>query len=279
MEFQVKAGEFEGPIHVLLELIMERKLHVSEVSLATVTEDFLNYIANHDLSYSEVSSFIVISSTLLLIKSKSILPTLELTDEEEASIVDLTERVRQYEVVRKYSEQLQSIYLKQPMFARVWNDKTPVFAPDPQMKPAVLSELLQGLFVAFPVLEKLPEKAVKLVVKLEELIDDLKIRLQRGMTYHSRDIMEKYRSAADPTEKRQAKVFAVVSFLAMLELVKKGFASVLQTESFGDIELSQPEPEPETDSQEESVLEKELDVQDIVNDEGVVSEASELATG
>lgn len=258
MEFQVKAGEFEGPIHVLLELIMDRKLHVSEVSLATVTEDFLQYIANHDLSYAEVSSFIVVSSTLLLIKSKSILPTLELTDEEEASIVDLTERVRQYEIIRKYAEKLQGIYLKQPMFARVWNDRTPVFAPDPQMKPTVLAELLQGLFVAFPVMEKLPEKAVKLVVKLEELIDDLKVRIQRGMTYHSRDIMEKYRNATDPTEKRQAKVFAVVSFLAMLELVKKGFASVMQSESFGDIELSQPEPQDEMSNE---------------------SEASELATG
>jgi len=241
MEFQVKAGEFEGPIHVLLELIMNRKLHVSEVSLATVTEDFLNYIATHELSYAEVSSFIVVSSTLLLIKSKSILPTLELTDEETASIVDLTERVRQYEIIRKYSEKLQVIYQKQPLFARVWNDRTPVFAPDEQIKPGMLAEVLQGIFVAFPVLEKLPEKAVKLVVKLEELIDDLKVRLERGMTYHSREIMDKYRNATDPTDKRQAKVFAVVSFLAMLELVKKGFASVLQSESFGDIELSQSE--------------------------------------
>lgn len=241
MEFQVKAGEFEGPIHVLLELIMNRKLHVSEVSLATVTEDFLNYIATHDLSYAEVSSFIVVSSTLILIKSKSILPTIELTEEEEASIEDLTERVRQYEIIRKYSENLQLIYLKQPLFARVWNDRTPVFAPDSQMTPSLLVETLQNIFVAFPILEQLPEKTVKLVVKLEELIDDLKVRLQRGMTYHSRDIMEKYRNATDPTEKRQAKVFAVVSFLAMLELVKKGFASVLQSESFGDIELSQSE--------------------------------------
>ncbi len=61
--------------------------------------------------------------------------------------------------------------------------------------------------------------------------------------------MDKYRNATDPTEKRQAKVFAVVSFLAMLELVKKGFASVMQSESFGDIELSQSKPEGEAGSE------------------------------
>lgn len=240
MEYFVKTGEFEGPVHILLQLIQDRKLHVSEVSLAVVTEDFLKFIAHNSLNYSQVSSFIVVSSTLLLIKSRSLLPSLELTEEEEESISDLTERVRQYEVIRKYSELLAPLCGKQPLFARTYQDKTPVFAPDNQVTVGVLSGLLHDLFVAFPVVEKLPEKAMKVVVKLEVMIDDLKERIQRGMTLHSREIMDKYRNATDPTEKRQAKVFAVVSFLAMLELVKKGFATVLQEESFGDIELTNP---------------------------------------
>lgn len=240
MEFQVKTGEFEGPVHILLQLIQDRKLHVSEISLAAVTEDFLNFIANHSLTHSQISSFIVVSSTLILIKSRSLLPTLELTSEEEESITDLTERVRQYEVIRKYSEMLTPIYLKKPLYVRRYQDKTPVFAPDTQINTGVFQQLLEDLFTAFPVMEKLPEKAMKVVVKLEVLIDDLKERIQKGMTLHSRDIMDKYKNATDPTERRQAKVFAVVSFLAMLELVKKGFASVMQEESFGDIELSNP---------------------------------------
>ena len=240
MEYLVKTGEFEGPVHILLQLIQDRKLHVSEVSLAVVTEDFLKFIAGNNLNYSQVSSFIVVSSTLLLIKSRSLLPSLELTEEEEESIIDLTERVRQYEVVRKHAELLAPMYGKQPLFTRMYQDKTPVFAPDAQITVTTLSGLLHDLFVAFPIVEKLPEKAMKVVVKLEVMIDDLKERIQRGMTLHSREIMDKYRNATDPTEKRQAKVFAVVSFLAMLELVKKGFATVLQEESFGDIELTNP---------------------------------------
>jgi chromatin segregation and condensation protein Rec8/ScpA/Scc1 (kleisin family) len=54
--------------------------------------------------------------------------------------------------------------------------------------------------------------------------------------------MDKYRNATDPKQKRQAKVFAVVSFLAILELVKKGIGNVLQSENFADIELVQPHP-------------------------------------
>jgi chromatin segregation and condensation protein Rec8/ScpA/Scc1 (kleisin family) len=111
------------------------------------------------------------------------------------------------------------------------------------MTTRYFESLLQELFVAFPILEKLPEKAMKVVVKLEEVIENLTHRIQTGMAFHSRDIMDKYRSATDPTEKRQAKVFAVVSFLAILELVKKGIGNVMQSDNFGDIELTKPEVE------------------------------------
>ena len=240
MDYLVKTESFEGPVHVLLSMIEDRKLHVSEISLAAVTEDFLNFIATHTLSHSQVSAFIVVSSTLLLIKSRSLLPTLELTQEEEESITDLTERLRQYEVIRRYAERLAPMYARNPMFTRTWQDRTPVFAPDPQITFGMFEQLLQGMFAAFPVIEKIPEKAVKVVVKLEAMIDDLRDRIQKGMTLHSRDIMDRYRSASDPAEKREAKVFAVVSFLAILELVKKGIANVMQSESFSDIELSAP---------------------------------------
>ena len=237
MEYVVKTGLFEGPMHLLLQLIQDRKMHVSEISLGVVTEDFLKYLANNKLSYSEVSSFIVVASTLVLIKARSLLPTMELTDEEEASIEDLTERVRQYQVIQKYSELLTPRYQKNIMFERVWVDRNPVFAPDPQITTSGLQSILENLFVAFPILEKLPEKAMRVVVRIEEVIENLTKRIQSGLAFHSKDIMDKYRNATDPTEKREAKVFAVVSFLAILELVKKGIGNVLQGDQFGDIEF------------------------------------------
>ena len=197
----------------------------------------MKYLANSKLSYSEVSSFIVVASTLVLIKARSLLPTMELTDEEEASIEDLTERVRQYQVIQKYSELLTPRYQKNIMFERVWVDRNPVFAPDPQITTSGLQSILENLFVAFPILEKLPEKAMRVVVRIEEVIENLTKRIQSGLAFHSKDIMDKYRNATDPTEKREAKVFAVVSFLAILELVKKGIGNVLQGDQFGDIEF------------------------------------------
>lgn len=238
MDYLVKSGEFEGPVHILLDLIQDRKLHVSEVSLAQVTEDFLTYLSDHSLSHGQISSFIIVASTLVLIKAKSLLPKLELTEEEETSIVDLTARVRQYQVVQKYATYLLPMYQKQVLFERIWQDKTPVFAPDPQISVETLQELLESLLISLPIPEQLPEKEIKAAVRLEEVIDTLTHRIQSGVLINTKDIMEKYRNASDPSERRQAKVFAVVSFLAILELVKKGIGSVLQQESFSDIVLS-----------------------------------------
>lgn len=240
MEYQIKTEQYSGPVHVLLELINERKMHVSEVSLASVTEDFLKFMNEQSLPYSEVTSFIVVASTLVLIKARSLLPQMELTDDEQESITDLTERVRQYQIVQKYAQLIAPQFMRDIAFERKWVDRNPIFAPDEQIQKTVLSEIMQSIFVSFPVLEKLPEKMVKTVVKIEDMIENLTQRIQSGLAYHSRDIMDKYRNATDPTEKRAAKVFAVVSFLAILELVKKGIANVLQNENFDDIELNKP---------------------------------------
>lgn len=251
MDYLVKTEQFEGPVHMLLTMIEHRKMHVSEVSLATVTEDFLNAMNHASLSHSEVTSFIVVASTLVLIKARSLLPQLELTQEEEASIEDLTERIRQYQMIQKYSGYLAPIYQKNISLSRVWVDRSPVFAPDQQITHATLQTLMEDLFKAFPLIEKPPEKVMKTVVKIEDMIETLTQRIQSGISFHSRDIMDKYRNATDPTEKRQAKVFAVVSFLAMLELVKKGIAHVLQQENFDDIELTTPLPNDEHSFAEE----------------------------
>lgn len=241
MEYLIKQGEFEGPIHLLLELIQNRKLHVSEISLALVAEDFLRYLSEHELSYAQVSSFVVVASTLVLMKARSLMPTLELTTEEETSIQDLTDRVRRYQVVQKFATYLAprigSFHLSYHKAA----EPSVVFIPDDRIHPEYFTQCMRELFHAFPLPEKNPEKKIHTVIRLEEYIEELTQRIQSGFVFHSQEVLEKYRTITDPVQKREAKVFAVVSFLAMLELVKKGIGKVLQEDRFGDITFSQQE--------------------------------------
>ena len=81
--FQIKTEAFEGPLDLLLALIEKRKLFISDISLAEVADDFIEYIKTFDeFPVDMTANFILIASTLLLIKSKSLLPSMTLTSEE-----------------------------------------------------------------------------------------------------------------------------------------------------------------------------------------------------
>ena len=82
--YTIKTSIFEGPFSLLLHLVEKRKLFINDLSLVEVTEDYLNYLNSLEkLNPEEASNFLIVASTLLLIKSKSLLPNLSLTDEEK----------------------------------------------------------------------------------------------------------------------------------------------------------------------------------------------------
>ena len=88
--YQLNIQQFFGPIEKLLELIEEKKMEITDLNLAEVTADFLNYLKTLvNVDSRVLADFVVVASRLLLIKSKALLPSLELTEEEEQDISDL----------------------------------------------------------------------------------------------------------------------------------------------------------------------------------------------
>ncbi len=72
--FTIKTDKFQGPLDVLLDLIEKRKLHINEISLAKIADDYVSHVNNlGQFPIAESAQFILIASTLLLIKSKSLL--------------------------------------------------------------------------------------------------------------------------------------------------------------------------------------------------------------
>ena len=113
----MKTQVFEGPLDLLLELVTKRKLFVNDVSLAEVTDDFIKYLDEHEkFPLGESAEFIVIASTLMLIKSRSLLPQIALTDEEEESIHDLEDRLVFYAKVKELAAGLKKIFCKKNIF-------------------------------------------------------------------------------------------------------------------------------------------------------------------
>ncbi len=231
--YQVKTGIFEGPLDLLLELVTERKLFVNDVSLAQVTDDFIRYIEGRDdFPLGESAEFILIASTLMLIKSRSLLPQIILTQEEEESIHDLENRLVVYARTRELAGLLKEIFGKKIIFEKgERKNETVVFSPDSKTDVSNLSQALDRVLMSLPKKEILPKVLVKKVVSLEEVMARLSEKISQASRFSFRDF-----HGVTGTLTRENKVSIIVGFLAMLELVKRGAIRVSQ-EGVGEIEI------------------------------------------
>ena len=230
MSFAIKTEKFEGPIELLLDLMEKRKLHPSDVSLAMVADDYINYVQLiSNLPLDETANFLVVASTLLLIKSRSLLPDLALSEEETASIAELEERLKIYQDIRNKAKIIAPIYGANVLFSREGNREVNiVFAPSRDLSLASLIEGVKNVIEKFPKKEELPRIVVAKVISLEETIGKLVERIATHMKMSFREFSGKIGGE---------KVGVIVSFLAMLELVKQGSIAVTQHSHFADIEM------------------------------------------
>lgn len=233
--FTVRSGNFEGPLELLLELIEKRKFHINDLSLSEVTNDYISYAKSLPaLDLNHATAFILVASTLILIKSRSLLPGLMLTVDEEKEIVDLEKRLRLYEVIRGASLIVKSNFGKR-MLALAGSDTWPesVFTPDPKLSVIGLREAMQNVLANVPKKEVLPEVTIRKVVSIEEMIDNLTSRIQEGVALSFKNISKH----PNPTDTKEEKIYVIISFLAMLELVRGGIIDVLQNDTFADMEI------------------------------------------
>lgn len=244
--YKVKAGEFEGPLEVLLGLIEKRKLFINEISLAEITNDYIRYIQNlENKKIEHYASFIAVAATLILIKSRSLLPNMSLTVEEEKQIDDLEARLALYKVIQDVGEEIQKQYGKQIIFPKLQSkDEIRVFAPDKQITKDLMRDLAVSLVsqIPEPEKEKLREVEIIKVKSLKEMIEDLTDRIMK--TFEKTNFSELWKGQ-DFGSKKEERVTVIVSFLAVLELVRTGIMEAFQDEA-GEISIEKQSQENKT---------------------------------
>ncbi len=230
MSFTVKTQSFEGPLDLLLDLIEKRKLFINDVSLAKVTDDFIAHIKQFDnMPMAESAHFILVASTLLLIKSKSLLPDLNITDEEKEDMNDLETRLKIYQRIKEASKRVNELFGDEMIFEQSQTRPVqPVFVPNPEFTLEKARMTLADLINRFPKKEKLPQVVVQKVISLEEMIGTLTTRI----TSHLRMSFKEFTK-----DHKENRVNVIISFLAMLELVKQGIVHVSQESTYGDIHM------------------------------------------
>ena len=99
--YQVSTQQFTGPLDLLLQLVEKKNLAITELSLAQVTQEYVAFLnEQEEINPEDLADFLVIASTLLLIKSRSLLPSLVLAPEEETEIMDLETRLKIYKLYK-----------------------------------------------------------------------------------------------------------------------------------------------------------------------------------
>jgi segregation and condensation protein A len=224
--FVIKQEQFEGPLDVLLGLIEKRKLLINEISLAKIADDYIEHIKKlEQFPIADSAHFILIASTLLLIKSKSLLPGLALTEEESGSIEDLETRLKIYKRMKDLSVGVKSQFGKEIMFPVNPRPQAPLFSPHESITVTNLYASVKELLKHLPKPEKLAKAVVEKVMSLEEMIGNLATRVTSSLQMSFKEF----------NRDAKTKVHIIVSFLAMLELVKQGIIHVTQEKHTDDI--------------------------------------------
>lgn len=230
MVYHVRLPQFEGPLDLLLSLIEKEKLDITELSLAQVTDQYLSSIRQEkNLSLAHLGDFLSVAAQLILIKSRALLPTLSVTEEEELSLQDLEERLKWYQRFREASKRMEKILQgKNTAYSREsYLGLRSFFYPPHNLESADLRAAFEAVLGELPVREELPEESLEEVITLEEKIrvfqDELSERVESSFAALTREAV--------------TKVEVIVSFLAILELVKQSFLFAHQPSLFMDIRL------------------------------------------
>ena len=233
--YTVKTTAFEGPLELLLSLVEGKKLFINEIALAAVTNDYLAYARTMAGDLTELTSFLSVAATLILIKSRSLLPGFIVTKDEEKDIVDLESRLALYAMMRDISLELSAKFGK--TVVRLGVDRASaatVFAPDPKLTLDMLRAAALECVTRVPKEEVLPEVRVRKIVSIDAMLDDLTARIAGAVRLSFRE----WQGSVVGEDREAVKSNVIVSFLAMLELVRQGMMDALQHADFDDIELS-----------------------------------------
>jgi segregation and condensation protein A len=232
--YQVNTEVYSGPLDLLLELIERAELDITRLALARVTDQYLEYMRRlQQQNAAEVSAFLVIAARLVLIKSAALLPrpSIDVMMAEEDAGEALARQLIQY---KRFKELAQFLLHREENHLRTYLRVAPPPIPIPtarlDLSGVTFADLIaaaRNVFFNQPTLTALDQVVSMPRVTIREKIYAILNRLK-----HTR--LTTFRSLLTPNVSR---VEIVVTFLAMLELVKRHIVNAQQSSLFADIQL------------------------------------------
>lgn len=226
--YQFKLQKFEGPLELLLSLIEERKLSVTEVSLSEVTDQYLAYISDFPaLPKDELADFLVVAAKLIFLKSKLLVPLLSGEEESEERGEEFAGYAKLQESIRALVAVLQGLGGPRSFVRGEAAYEIGTFAPPDgtldnlaDQFAAIIEERARERNVRTAIIERRLERRITVAEKIQELQQLLNARSSFSFSHIA------------SARKREE---VIVLFLALLEIITRSFAEFAQAENFGEI--------------------------------------------
>jgi segregation and condensation protein A len=229
MSYQIKLDMFEGPLDLLLHLIREHQIDILDIPIAKITEEYLRYLAlMEELDLDVAGEFLLMAATLIHIKSKMLLPPDEVAEGEEAEEEDpraeLVDRLLEY---KKFKEAAQSLSLLETEQALLHLRGAPSMALEVE-GPLTIS-LLELLRAFRDILRR-----AETLTPLEITADELNVG-QRILVLIDRLSLESPIEFSRLFSGSTRRTEIIVTFLALLEVLRRRLATARQAEPMGAI--------------------------------------------
>jgi segregation and condensation protein A len=232
--YQVRLERFEGPLDLLLHLIRKNEINIYDIPITLITKQYLDYLSlMKSLNLAVAGDFLVMAATLLQIKSRMLLPAEDSVGDEEDGPDPREELVRRLLEYKRYKEAADRLDDRERMWRDIFRREAATPVPARSSEAALddltmfdLVDALQGVLARLPnphLIELTPEH-LTVKARMAAILESLEGKEQ--ITFESL------------FEGQTQKIVVIVTFLALLELIKTGLVRVFQGEVFGPILLT-----------------------------------------
>jgi len=232
-KYAIRLDNFEGPLDLLCHLVDKNKMDIHEVNISKITDQYIEYInAMKELNLDVTSEFVLMASTLLFIKSKSLLPK-QVEDEGELTEEELIHRIIEYKKYKEISKKLREyfeIYSK-----RFYKLPDRIELPKRKLEENYSKDLLEEAYKKL--LQKNQEKINVNAANIERIAITESVTVTSKVKDIFRELMKKPKFVFNKLckTKKYTKLEIVTAFTGLLELTRRNKVKAQQEKIFGDI--------------------------------------------
>ena len=232
-KYAIKLDNFEGPLDLLCHLVDKNKMDINQIKISEITDQYIDYINKmQELNLDVTSEFILMASTLLFIKSKSLLPK-QVEDEAELTEEELVHRIIEYKKYKEISKKLKEFY--QVYSKRFYKVPDKIELPERKLEQNYSKDLIEQSYKNL--LEKNKSKINKNAINIEKIAITETVTVTSKVKDIFKELIKKPRFIFSKlcTAKKYTRLETVTAFSGILELTRRNKIRAQQEKNFADI--------------------------------------------